>query len=133
MRFGLVVASARGCQSTSHDFSMSSTRAAACPNTSCSALRTAVGKRSKLVLPVIEVVNQRVRFRFASLGMTPIFWYAGEGPLGTQVIQPGEAYSLHPVGRIRSALRGRDDAPRKGAEGAPDAWRQMEQGFCMSC
>jgi len=48
------------------------------------------------------------------------------------VIQPGAAYSLHPVGRIRSALRGRDDAPRQGAEGAPDAWLEVNSAFASA-
>jgi tRNA (Thr-GGU) A37 N-methylase len=34
-------------------------------------------------------------------------------------------YSLTPVGFIRSSLKHREDAPKQGAEGAPDAWLEM--------
>jgi tRNA-Thr(GGU) m(6)t(6)A37 methyltransferase TsaA len=33
-----------------------------------------------------------------------------------------DAYGLQPVGWIESVLKHRRDAPRQGAEGAPDAW-----------
>ena len=33
-----------------------------------------------------------------------------------------ESYSLHPIGVVRSQLHRREDAPRQGTEGAPDAW-----------
>jgi tRNA-Thr(GGU) m(6)t(6)A37 methyltransferase TsaA len=33
---------------------------------------------------------------------------------------------LRPVGRIRSTIRKRSDAPRQGSEGAPDAWLEIE-------
>jgi tRNA-Thr(GGU) m(6)t(6)A37 methyltransferase TsaA len=29
---------------------------------------------------------------------------------------------LHPIARVESSLRAREDAPRQGDEGAPDAW-----------
>ena len=32
------------------------------------------------------------------------------------------SYTLEPVGLIRSTVKGREDAPRQGPEGAPDAW-----------
>ncbi len=32
------------------------------------------------------------------------------------------SYTLEPVGFIRSTLKRREEAPRQGAEGAPDAW-----------
>jgi tRNA-Thr(GGU) m(6)t(6)A37 methyltransferase TsaA len=35
------------------------------------------------------------------------------------------AYSLHPIGVIRSPLRHRMDAPKQGDEGAPDAWLEI--------
>ena len=38
-------------------------------------------------------------------------------------------YTLEAVGFIRSTVRGRDDAPRQGAEGAPDAWLEIEPRF----
>jgi len=40
-----------------------------------------------------------------------------------------EAYRLEPIGRIRSALRAREDAPRQGSEGAPDAWLEVDPSF----
>ncbi|HYJ05329.1 MAG TPA: tRNA (N6-threonylcarbamoyladenosine(37)-N6)-methyltransferase TrmO [Chthoniobacterales bacterium] len=39
------------------------------------------------------------------------------------------AYTLHPVGFIRSALKTREEAPRQGPEGAPDAWLEIEPQF----
>jgi tRNA-Thr(GGU) m(6)t(6)A37 methyltransferase TsaA len=35
-------------------------------------------------------------------------------------------FRLRPVGVIRSALKGRGEAPRQGDEGAPDAWLDVE-------
>ncbi len=35
------------------------------------------------------------------------------------------AYSLHPVGFVRSILRHRGEAPKLGSEGAPDAWIEL--------
>lgn len=32
------------------------------------------------------------------------------------------SYLLHPIGTVRSQLHRREDAPRQGDEGAPDAW-----------
>jgi len=34
--------------------------------------------------------------------------------------------NLRPVGILRSSLTDRKDAPRQGAEGAPDAWIEIE-------
>ncbi len=39
------------------------------------------------------------------------------------------SYSLQPVGFIRSTLKTREEAPRQGPEGAPDAWLQIEPQF----
>ena len=39
------------------------------------------------------------------------------------------AYTLEPIGFIRSAVKGRQDAPRQGPEGAPDAWLEIEPRF----
>ncbi len=39
------------------------------------------------------------------------------------------SYTLQPVGFIRSTLKGREDAPRQGPEGAPDAWLEIEPRF----
>src|SRR5687768_16822643 len=33
---------------------------------------------------------------------------------------------LHPVGVVRSPLRTRDEAPRQGDEGAPEAWLELD-------
>src|SRR4030095_16624405 len=38
-------------------------------------------------------------------------------------------YILEPVGFIRSPVKGREDAPRQGPEGAPDAWLEIEPRF----
>jgi tRNA-Thr(GGU) m(6)t(6)A37 methyltransferase TsaA len=35
-------------------------------------------------------------------------------------------YALRPVGTIRSTLARREDAPKQGGEGAPDAWLEIE-------
>ena len=39
------------------------------------------------------------------------------------------SYKLQPVGVIHSSVKGREDAPRQGAEGAPDAWVEIEPRF----
>src|SRR5437773_4828475 len=39
------------------------------------------------------------------------------------------SYTLEPVGFIRSSVKGREDAPRQGPEGAPDAWPEIEPRF----
>ncbi len=36
------------------------------------------------------------------------------------------SFELRPIGVIRSTLRARDQAPRQGGEGAPDAWLEIE-------
>jgi tRNA-Thr(GGU) m(6)t(6)A37 methyltransferase TsaA len=36
---------------------------------------------------------------------------------------------LQVVGRIRSALRSTEEAPRQGSEGAPDAWLEVDPSF----
>jgi tRNA-Thr(GGU) m(6)t(6)A37 methyltransferase TsaA len=38
---------------------------------------------------------------------------------------PETEYSLRPVGFIHSPLQNREDAPKLGSEGAPDAWLEM--------
>jgi tRNA-Thr(GGU) m(6)t(6)A37 methyltransferase TsaA len=35
------------------------------------------------------------------------------------------SYSLYPIGFIRSPLKSREDAPKQGFEGAPDAWLEV--------
>ncbi len=39
------------------------------------------------------------------------------------------SFTLEPLGFIHSAIRGREDAPRQGSEGAPDAWLEIEPKF----
>ena len=39
------------------------------------------------------------------------------------------SYTLEPVGFIRSVLKRREEAPRQGEEGAPDAWLEIEPQF----
>lgn len=39
------------------------------------------------------------------------------------------SYTLERVGVIRSTLKTREEAPRQGAEGAPDAWLEIESRF----
>jgi tRNA-Thr(GGU) m(6)t(6)A37 methyltransferase TsaA len=39
------------------------------------------------------------------------------------------AFTLEPVGFIRSALKPRAEAPRQGPEGGPDAWLEIEPQF----
>jgi len=39
------------------------------------------------------------------------------------------SYTLQPVGFIRSTLKRREEAPRQGSEGAPDAWLEIEPQF----
>jgi tRNA-Thr(GGU) m(6)t(6)A37 methyltransferase TsaA len=39
------------------------------------------------------------------------------------------SYALEPIGFIRSTVKGRQDAPRQGSEGAPDAWLEIEPRF----
>jgi tRNA-Thr(GGU) m(6)t(6)A37 methyltransferase TsaA len=39
------------------------------------------------------------------------------------------SYALTPVGVVRSSLTQRDEAPRQGGEGAPDAWLDITPGL----
>ena len=39
------------------------------------------------------------------------------------------SYRLKSIGLIRSALKRRKNAPRQGAEGAPDAWLEISRRF----
>jgi tRNA-Thr(GGU) m(6)t(6)A37 methyltransferase TsaA len=39
------------------------------------------------------------------------------------------ATALTPIGVVRSSLTQRDDAPRQGTEGAPDAWLDLTAGL----
>jgi hypothetical protein len=38
---------------------------------------------------------------------------------------PETEYLLHPIGFIRSYLQDREQAPKQGSEGAPDAWLEV--------
>jgi len=40
-----------------------------------------------------------------------------------------DSYLLHPIGVIRSSLRRREDAPRQGDEGAPEAWLLLQPQY----
>ena len=39
------------------------------------------------------------------------------------------SYTLEPVGFIRSTVKRREDAPRQGPEGAPDAWLVFDPAY----
>ena len=45
------------------------------------------------------------------------------------IITATAPYSLEPIGFIRSDLKHRDEAPRQGSEGAPDAWLELNPNF----
>ena len=40
--------------------------------------------------------------------------------------------TLHPIGFLRSSLRSLEEAPRQGAEGAPDAWLEINPTFARA-
>ncbi len=40
-----------------------------------------------------------------------------------------ETYLVQPIGIVRSTLRSREDAPKQGSEGAPDAWLEIYPAF----
>lgn len=41
-------------------------------------------------------------------------------------------FLLHPVGMLHSPLTRREDAPRQGIEGAPDAWLEMNEALASA-
>jgi tRNA-Thr(GGU) m(6)t(6)A37 methyltransferase TsaA len=43
-----------------------------------------------------------------------------------------ETFDLRPIGRLRSALRTLEEAPRQGSEGAPDAWLEIDPAFASA-
>jgi len=43
-----------------------------------------------------------------------------------------EPFQLLPIGRIRSTLISRKNAPRQGDEGAPDAWLDIDPEFALA-
>jgi tRNA-Thr(GGU) m(6)t(6)A37 methyltransferase TsaA len=42
-------------------------------------------------------------------------------------VKRGRAAQLRPIGVIRSTLESREQAPKQGSEGAPDAWLEVNQ------
>jgi tRNA-Thr(GGU) m(6)t(6)A37 methyltransferase TsaA len=44
-------------------------------------------------------------------------------------VTESDSYFLHPIGVVRSQLLRREDAPRQGDEGAPEAWLQLSPQF----
>jgi tRNA (Thr-GGU) A37 N-methylase len=45
---------------------------------------------------------------------------------------PSNLFSLLEIGRLRSSLTALADAPRQGAEGAPDAWLEIEARYAAA-
>jgi tRNA-Thr(GGU) m(6)t(6)A37 methyltransferase TsaA len=43
-----------------------------------------------------------------------------------------DAFALKPIGVVRSSLQRREDAPRQGYEGAPDAWIEIDPAFAVA-
>jgi tRNA (Thr-GGU) A37 N-methylase len=43
-----------------------------------------------------------------------------------------KSYTLEPAGFIGSTVKSREDAPRQGPEGAPDAWLEIEPRFAQA-
>ena len=41
-----------------------------------------------------------------------------------------DAFLLRPIGHVCSSLRSRAEAPRQGAEGAPEAWLELDPTVC---
>jgi tRNA-Thr(GGU) m(6)t(6)A37 methyltransferase TsaA len=41
----------------------------------------------------------------------------------------GVSYVLRPIGVVRSQLQSREDCPKQGWEGAPDAWLEIDSAF----
>jgi tRNA-Thr(GGU) m(6)t(6)A37 methyltransferase TsaA len=44
---------------------------------------------------------------------------------------PETEYPLYPIGYIHSPLKQRDEAPKQGREGAPDAWLELESAVAQ--
>ncbi|MEO7076941.1 MAG: tRNA (N6-threonylcarbamoyladenosine(37)-N6)-methyltransferase TrmO, partial [Ktedonobacterales bacterium] len=42
---------------------------------------------------------------------------------------PDNDYVLRPIAALQSPLKQRDEAPRQGNEGAPDAWLDVDAAF----
>jgi tRNA-Thr(GGU) m(6)t(6)A37 methyltransferase TsaA len=43
-----------------------------------------------------------------------------------------DGFTIRPVGRIHSALRAPEEAPRQGNEGAPDAWLEIDPAYARA-
>lgn len=43
-----------------------------------------------------------------------------------------QRFTVRPIGRISSTLRELDQAPRQGAEGAPDAWLEIDAAYARA-
>ncbi len=41
-------------------------------------------------------------------------------------------FTVRPIGRVRSPIKRREDAPRQGDEGAPEAWLDLEPEFARA-
>jgi tRNA-Thr(GGU) m(6)t(6)A37 methyltransferase TsaA len=48
---------------------------------------------------------------------------------GETPVVPGDAYTVRPIGFVRSPLRNRGDAPKQAREGAPEAVLELEPEF----
>jgi tRNA-Thr(GGU) m(6)t(6)A37 methyltransferase TsaA len=51
------------------------------------------------------------------------------GPAGGSPVMAEARYGVRPVGIVRSSLRSREDCPRQGREGAPDAWLEIDPAY----
>jgi tRNA-Thr(GGU) m(6)t(6)A37 methyltransferase TsaA len=45
------------------------------------------------------------------------------------IVSTDAEFVLRPVGQVRSSLRDRNDAPKQGGEGAPEAWVEVRAPF----
>jgi tRNA-Thr(GGU) m(6)t(6)A37 methyltransferase TsaA len=43
-----------------------------------------------------------------------------------------DGFTVRPIGRLHSALRALEEAPRQGNEGAPDAWLEIDAAFARA-
>jgi len=41
-------------------------------------------------------------------------------------------FELRPIGTVRSPLRTREEAPKQGDEGAPEAWLELDAGVAAA-
>ena len=74
-----------------------------------------------------ENIGRRCRDRVTKAGQRPKGTVAGQKAGIT--LDMMNSYALEPIGFIRSTVKGREDAPRQGPEGAPDAWLEIEPQF----